>query len=111
MGAAPAVAPAPVAAGQQQVVKQLTGLEPLSASSLASMSADQQKNMIGERLYPMINNLVPQGLAGKITGMLLEMDNSELLNLLESPDSLKSKVSDAMNVLEQYRKETGQGAQ
>lgn len=31
-------------------------------------------------------------LAGKITGMLLEIDNSELLLMLESPESLKAKV-------------------
>lgn len=55
--------------------------------------------MIGERLYPMINSMVPSGLAGKITGMLLEMDNSELLNLLESPASLKNKVDEAIVVL------------
>lgn len=45
----------------------------------------------GERLYPLIYNVHTQ-LAGKITGMLLEIDNSELLFMLESPESLNAKV-------------------
>ena len=32
-------------------------------------------------------------LAGKITGMLLEIDNAELLHMLEDHNSLKGKVS------------------
>lgn len=47
---------------------------------------------LGERLFPLIQNMHPS-LAGKITGMLLEIDNSELLHMLESPESLRSKVS------------------
>jgi polyadenylate-binding protein len=43
-------------------------------------------------------------LAGKITGMLLEMDNSELLLLLESPESLTLKVEEAVQVLQQHMK-------
>jgi polyadenylate-binding protein len=31
--------------------------------------------------------------------MLLEMDQTEVLHLLESPDALKSKVAEAMDVL------------
>uniref|UniRef100_A0AAX7TR83 Polyadenylate-binding protein n=1 Tax=Astatotilapia calliptera TaxID=8154 RepID=A0AAX7TR83_ASTCA len=44
------------------------------------------------RLYPLIHTLHPN-LAGKITGMLLEIDNSELLHMLESPESLHAKAT------------------
>ena len=37
--------------------------------------------------------------AAKVTGMLLEMDQTEVLHLLESPEPLKAKVSEAMDVL------------
>jgi len=66
--------------------------EPLDDQALAAADPQMQKNMIGERLYPLIYVHQPQ-LAGKITGMLLEMDNAELLNLIESPESLMSKVT------------------
>lgn len=73
----------------------------LTASALASATPEMQKNMIGERLYPLIHQSQPE-LAGKITGMLLEMDNSELLHLLESPDALNAKISEALQVLEAH---------
>ena len=45
----------------------------------------------GERLYSLIHDTCAP-LTGKITGMLLEMDNLELLFLLESPESLHAKA-------------------
>merc|ERR1712076_143041 len=74
----------------------------LTASALASASPEMQKNMIGERLYPLIHQSQPD-LAGKITGMLLEMDNSELLHLLESPEALNAKITEALQVLEAHQ--------
>uniref|UniRef100_A0A5B7AK56 Polyadenylate-binding protein n=1 Tax=Davidia involucrata TaxID=16924 RepID=A0A5B7AK56_DAVIN len=73
------------------------GSEMLS-SRLAAASQEQQKQILGERLYPLVQNHKPD-LAAKITGMLLEMDNSELLLLLESPESLAAKVEEALQVL------------
>ena len=35
--------------------------------------------------------------------MLLEMDNSELLHMLEVPESLKAKVDEAVNVLQEHQ--------
>lgn len=78
------------------------GPEPLTAAALANATDEQQKNMIGERLYPLIQSVQPQ-LAGKITGMLLEMDNPELLNLIESPEALNDKIVEALGVLEAHQ--------
>ncbi|KAH9674927.1 polyadenylate-binding protein 7 [Citrus sinensis] len=65
---------------------------------LAAPSPEQQKQILGERLYPLVEKHKPD-LVAKITGMLLEMDNSELLLLLESPESLAVKVEEAVQVL------------
>lgn len=73
------------------------GSEMLS-SMLAAALPEQQKQILGERLYPLVEKRQPD-LVAKITGMLLEMDNSELLLLLESPDSLATKVEEAVEVL------------
>lgn len=54
--------------------------------------------MLGESLYPLVDQLEHE-MAAKVTGMLLEMDKTEVLHLLESPDALKAKVSEAMEVL------------
>lgn len=58
------------------------GMMPGSSPSEGIMSAPlhQQKQLLGEALYPKIQSLQPD-LAGKITGMLLEMDNTELFSL------------------------------
>ncbi|XP_060173402.1 polyadenylate-binding protein 2-like isoform X1 [Lycium barbarum] len=68
------------------------------ASALANAPPEQQRTMLGESLYPLVDQLEHEH-AAKVTGMLLEMDQTEVLHLLESPDALKAKVSEAMEVL------------
>merc|ERR1712072_943264 len=68
--------------------------QPDLAQQLAAAPPQQQKQMLGEKLYPIIekHSAVLAEQAGKITGMLLDMDVSELLNLYEAPDALHQKV-------------------
>jgi len=92
-------------AGQQPTAQQgiaIAGQEPLTASMLADANPQEQKQMLGERLFPMIQNIYPE-MAGKITGMLLEIDNSELLHMLEHHASLKAKVDEAVAVLQAHQ--------
>jgi len=90
-----AAAPMPTPAGD--------GPEPLTSSMLAAASPQEQKQMLGERLFPLIQQMASAELAGKITGMLLEIDNSELLHMLDNRELLKSKVDEAVLVLQHHQ--------
>merc|ERR1712013_872017 len=98
---APGGAPPP----QQAVLVQ--GQEPLTASMLAAAPPQEQKQMLGERLFPLIQGMYPE-LAGKITGMLLEIDNSELVHMLEDGQSLKGKVDEAVAVLQAHQSKSNE---
>ncbi|XP_056282575.1 polyadenylate-binding protein 4 isoform X2 [Pseudoliparis swirei] len=92
----------PNALQQAQPAVHIQGQEPLTASMLAAAPPQEQKQMLGERLFPLIQSM-HANLAGKITGMLLEIDNSELLHMLESHESLRSKVEEAVAVLQAHQ--------
>lgn len=77
-------------------------------TQIASVPGPQQKQLLGEALFPKISVLQPE-LAGKITGMLLEMDNAELINLVEDDAALRAKVDEAMNVYDEYVKTQPKG--
>lgn len=68
MGAGGPAAPSAVLPGQEQGGH-------LTTAMLAAAAPEQQKQMLGERLYPLVQMQQPM-LAGKITGMLLEIDNA-----------------------------------
>lgn len=92
--------PTPVQMAASGLVPGQDGRE-LTTAMLAAADPESQKMMLGERLFPLVSQQQPD-LAGKITGMLLEMDNSELLLLLESPEALESKIDEALAVLRQH---------
>jgi hypothetical protein len=76
--------------------------EPLTESMLTAALPQEQKQMLGARLFPLIQRMFPNS-AVKITGMLLEMDNAELVHMLEDQKSLKEKVEDAVAVLQAHQ--------
>jgi hypothetical protein len=82
----------------------------MTEASLAAAAPEQQKQLLGECLFPLISQVQP-AFAGKITGMLLEMDNGELLNLLESPEALNAKIVEAVSALEMHAAEGEQQKQ
>lgn len=84
--------------------------QPLTIEMLTNATPAQQKQMLGERLYPQIAELQPR-LSGKITGMLLDMENTEILHLLESPEALTERVEEAVNVLREHAAATGEQSQ
>ena len=81
------------------------GTSGVDIEALNSAPPAQQKQILGEALYPKIAEQQPE-LAGKITGMLLEMDNNELLGLTNDEGALRAKVSEAMNVYDEYMRQS-----
>jgi len=94
--------PGPGGAPPPQQAVMVQGQEPLTATMLAAAPPQEQKQMLGERLFPLIQRMFPD-LAGKITGMLLEIDNAELVHMLEDQNSLKGKVEEAVAVLQAHQ--------
>ena len=76
----------------------------IDLDALSNAPHSQQKQLLGEALYPKIHEQEPE-LAGKITGMLLEMDNAELLGLTTDDNALRAKVNEAMNVYDEYMRQ------
>jgi len=93
--------------GQQQpIVGQMDGSIELTMAQLSQFPQEQQKLLLGERLYPLI---VPsQGnLAGKITGMFLDSgwSTEELLSLIHDDNKLQQKIQNAIEVLQRAQEE------
>jgi polyadenylate-binding protein len=93
--------PQPAQTTQPEAATEADVNAPLDSGSLAKLPEEQRKQVLGERIFPLIAKDQPE-LAGKITGMLLEMDNTELLHLLESPQALQEKIEEALTVLKTH---------
>ncbi|OMJ83007.1 hypothetical protein SteCoe_16160 [Stentor coeruleus] len=76
--------------------------EPRLAPELANFNSqppETQRRMLGEQLYPVVLKNSNDKIAGKITGMLLEIDTRTLLALIQNPTEVAIKVREAVEVL------------
>ena len=69
------------------LLRDATFAQPILISSLASthasVASDQQRTMLGESLYPLLDQLENE-MAVKVIGPFLEVDQTEGLHLFES---------------------------
>jgi len=101
--ARPAPMPGPVVQPEPQL---------LTIQQIMTFPPEQQRMLIGERLYYKIQKKDPAR-AGKITGMLLDVASTleELYQLLESDEALFKRVDEAIHVLEEAAKKQQQQQQ
>merc|ERR1719482_2294438 len=65
-------------------------------------SAEMQRQIYGEQLYLLVNPMAPSPyFAQKITGMLLELPENELMLNLTDAGELQRRVSEALEVLQE----------
>lgn len=76
-------------------------MPPPAPPAAAPVEPVNHKQLLGESLYPLIQQREPK-LAGKITGMLLELDNSEIMHIIEDQSALGEKINEALDVLRKH---------
>ena len=87
---------------------------PISAAQLEGVEEEARDAMLGERLYALICH-VDGPRAGKITGMLLELEDGEILELLWPAEPLAGasaiveRVVEAQGVLAEFEQQQRQG--
>lgn len=83
------------------------------AAVISQAPPEQQKRILGEELYPKILSTgkaqEPEA-AGKITGMMLDLDNQEILALLEDDELFNNHFEDALTAYEEYKKSSEEQA-
>ncbi|CAF1412846.1 unnamed protein product [Adineta ricciae] len=86
------------------------GTKFLTLGMLCRMTPSEQKQILGERLFVLVQQIEPK-LAAKITGMFLEFDIKYVLLLIKSDATLKEKVKEAIDILRVHQREASYESQ
>jgi polyadenylate-binding protein len=68
-------------------------------AELQTLDHDKQRQILGEMLFPKIQAITPE-LAPKITGMLIDLEVPEVIELLEDNNMLQERIQEAKELLE-----------
>merc|ERR1719375_636139 len=71
---------------------------PGAPNPAAPVAAPPPRQVLGDHLFPVITRICPEH-APKITGMILELDQNEVVALLGSEALLRRRVEEALAVL------------
>lgn len=100
VSAAPAVAsPTPLLSPGQ--APETPPLPPISVNELVSMSPEEQRAALGDRLFIKVCEVAPE-YAPKITGMFLEMSYMDAYELLQNQKVFMDRVTEALCVLKAH---------
>lgn len=94
----------PAAPPRSSIMRPMAPRPPVPMSApmpVAPADPVNHKQLLGESLYPLIQQREPK-LAGKITGMLLELDNTEIMHIIEDQAALGEKINEALDVLRKH---------
>merc|ERR1712181_47111 len=64
---------------------------------------EQQRQEVGEQVYPLVEKLAGASEAGLVTGMLLTLDINTVEEAVEEPEVLSRLVSSALSRIEECR--------
>ncbi|KAI8989389.1 hypothetical protein BDB01DRAFT_848563 [Pilobolus umbonatus] len=70
----------------------------LNQASLEMFSIQTQRQMLGERIYTLVSEKYPNE-AGKVTGILLDLDKNQVIHLVNHPKVLETKASEVVTAL------------
>jgi len=72
-------------------------------ADIANLPEEKQRNILGERIYPIVEAIQPMQ-AAEVTGMLLAMDKKRLMRIIASPEALRQQIADAVRVLKDTKR-------
>ena len=71
-------------------------------SEFMNFDSEKKRSVLGEILFPLVKTKTYEGLAPKVTGMLIDLDVfevQEILEFLENDDILTERVKEAVELI------------